>query len=450
MILYDDSDWVSLVFVRVGTVWPAIQGKFCAVSIYAVFAYAFSEVFKVNFGSEGRTILMASMSFLLIFRANQAYQRYWSGRTEVSEFFAAVREFILLAMGYVRGGVHTSMALFYGTSSPSLASIHEDKFDVTARELRVDLARLTVAICVTLRMHTNVACDGYCFGSISSQSKWLLDWDRLRLRQLLTAEEFAIVDTAIGVAEHEGDSVPGKKDVVRRLVAQFSNRVNEDDGPPDDWPDEFQVNFEEYPRPLNRVVHFIREIVFLHMNMMENNQPWGIKERFVTELIVVLSKIELAFENINQIINTPLPLPYANLCKVLLSIFLLSMPFFVDYRLGWFANTVIPAIVSIALLGIDAIATELENPFGDDANDLDIMEHIHAMELEAMEVLRLTGDIKGHDRFCWKPVPDFISGTSCRKLRYQLAVRDFADDIVVEGAEEPSPDTIEKWKRQFG
>merc|ERR1719229_2065654 len=99
------------------------------------------------------------------------------------------------------------------------------------------------------------------------------------------------------------------------------------------------------------------------------------------------------------------------------------MPFFVDYKLGWFANTIIPGIVSLALLGIDAIATELENPFGNDANDLDLLERIHAFECEAMELVRLTGDLKGTEAFCWKPIPDYVGSQCCRRLRYYLTVR---------------------------
>eukprot|EP00413_Alexandrium_margalefii_P027370 CAMPEP_0204554670 /NCGR_PEP_ID=MMETSP0661-20131031/28279_1 /ASSEMBLY_ACC=CAM_ASM_000606 /TAXON_ID=109239 /ORGANISM="Alexandrium margalefi, Strain AMGDE01CS-322" /LENGTH=36 /DNA_ID= /DNA_START= /DNA_END= /DNA_ORIENTATION= len=36
----------------------------------------------------------------------------------------------------------------------------------------------------------------------------------------------------------------------------------------------------------------------------------------------------------------------------------------------------------MALLGIDAIATELENPFGDDDNDLELLESINVLERE--------------------------------------------------------------------
>merc|ERR1712232_812526 len=156
------------------------------------------------------------------------------------------------------------------------------------------------------------------------------------------------------------------------------------------------------------------------------SQPWGLKDRFVPGLAGLLTSLQHSFEMTHQIITTPLPLPYANLCKTLLSIFLLSMPFFVDYRLGWFANTVIPAIISLALMGIDAIATELENPFGDDANDLDLLEGIHVLEREAMETLRLSGDTKGVACFVWRMMPAFVRNSSCRDLKYQIAVRDLA------------------------
>merc|ERR1740116_524528 len=76
------------------------------------------------------------------------------------------------------------------------------------------------------------------------------------------------------------------------------------------------------------------------------------------------------------------------LCKTLLVFFFASFPFIlVDFTKGWFGSIAIPVLVAFSLLGIDRISTELENPFGQDANDLDLLECVHALESEAMEML---------------------------------------------------------------
>jgi putative membrane protein len=70
-----------------------------------------------------------------------------------------------------------------------------------------------------------------------------------------------------------------------------------------------------------------------------------------------------------RILNTPLPPAYNIHLKHLLLISLVIVPFTLLENLGWLT---IPAmgIITFALLGIEAIGLEIENPFGYDANDL--------------------------------------------------------------------------------
>lgn len=155
------------------------------------------------------------------------------------------------------------------------------------------------------------------------------------------------------------------------------------------------------------------------------------KERFVVQGQGILARIDRSICMIDQIMTTPLPLPYAHLCKLLLFIFMLSLPFFIDEKAGWLANTFMTWLITLALLGVDALATEIENPFGDDANDHDILECVGMLESEAMEALALLGDRKARRRFCWRTIPDFISSHSARSLRRQLAFVDAAVPEVV-------------------
>mmetsp|Transcript_34223 Transcript_34223/g.107382 ORF Transcript_34223/g.107382 Transcript_34223/m.107382 type:complete len:467 (+) Transcript_34223:123-1523(+) len=424
MILYSGNNWFEVIFTYVGTVWPQIKVRFFLTAAYSVMAYIFCSV-EGNVGSEGRTILFGTMSFLLIFRANQAYSRYWQGRNMVTDFFSDLRELIMVSLIYIRGGVCTSTFLFHGGPGiPPKWVIPEDAFDKMAREMRVDVVRLSVALAVAYKLHTRVAWDGYCFGRISREVKWYVDFDRFRLRLLLSEEEFELVDGRLGIDDPIEKDVP---DMLQHLCQQFGiGSVEGRDDPPADWPAEFKVNHGCAVRLPIVIIFILREVLFRNMNDPSNKQPWGIKERFLAGLEVLLLAMQHKFEMTHQIITTPVPLPYANLCKSLLLLFLLSLPFFTDSSLGWFANTIIPMLISLAVLGIDAIATELENPFGDDDNDLELMENINVLEREAMEMMRLAGDEEGCERFCWRELPDFIKACSCRAVRRQLAVREFS------------------------
>ncbi|MCI0703666.1 MAG: hypothetical protein L0241_21520, partial [Planctomycetia bacterium] len=70
-----------------------------------------------------------------------------------------------------------------------------------------------------------------------------------------------------------------------------------------------------------------------------------------------------------RILRTPIPFAYAVHIKQLLMVYLVTLPFILIGDLGWVA---IPAVAAIAfgLLGIEEAGVEIEDPFGDDPNDL--------------------------------------------------------------------------------
>ena len=355
MILYSSSEWLEVLFRYVGTVWPHIWQKWLAMSIYSIAAYVVALETGLEIGTENHSMLLPlSVTFLLIFRANEAYARYWLGRSTLSNYISEVREVLLLSIVYVRGGLESSIHLHQGRGITVSPYVKQDRYDEKARNYRVDVARLSVALAVAFKLHTSIALDGYCFGSIDKETKWNLDWDRLRLLQLLTEEEFEVVNRCVGLAEDESVA-----ETRRRLASQFHDAQNLE-GPPNSWDDEFPVKYDQFVRVPVAIVWFLREVLFRNMNDPFNTQPWGIKDRFVGALLHLLGGILESFETAHMVCTTPIPLPYANLCKTLLGFYLISAPFFVDPSRGWFANTVVPSVICFAMLGVDAIATELE------------------------------------------------------------------------------------------
>lgn len=70
-----------------------------------------------------------------------------------------------------------------------------------------------------------------------------------------------------------------------------------------------------------------------------------------------------------RIAKTPLPLAYAQHTKLLVTLFCLTAPFAIVDALRW-ATPVGAVALTFALLGVDEIGVEVEDPFGYDANDL--------------------------------------------------------------------------------
>ncbi|MEB3339243.1 bestrophin family ion channel [Okeania sp.] len=87
-----------------------------------------------------------------------------------------------------------------------------------------------------------------------------------------------------------------------------------------------------------------------------------------------------------RILNTPIPLAYAIHLKHLLFLYCFALPFQVVAQLSW---TTIPAVgvISFALLGIEAIGLEIENPFGYDPNDLPLDKMCDKLLFDIEELL---------------------------------------------------------------
>jgi len=329
----------------------------------------------------------------------------------------------MLCMLHIKGGGSSSMR----------QNLQAQESEANGRELRVNIVRLAVAFAVVLKTYTRIGLDGYCFGRISKETKWCIDWDRLRLRQLLREDEFELMDRCVGIV---WAGAPAGRKSPEALAAQFHSGES---GPPASWPESFEVSTDPTASMYLALVYLLRELLVRNLNEFQNNVPWGIKERFVPMLSKILASAQLSFEMVVQILTTPLPLSYACLCKTLLTCWMASFPFTVDFSLGYFGGVAIPILIVLALLGIDAIATELENPFGDDANDLDILELIHNLEGEAMEVLELCGDSGARARFVWRRMPAFITEMSSKPVRHHLAVAEFAtDEVVPSGSATPA------------
>src|SRR5262245_18280403 len=72
-----------------------------------------------------------------------------------------------------------------------------------------------------------------------------------------------------------------------------------------------------------------------------------------------------------RILKTPIPFAYAVHIKQLLLIYLFTLPFALVTDMGW-VSIPTSAIIAFGMLGIEEAGVEIEDPFGDDPNDLPI------------------------------------------------------------------------------
>jgi len=101
-----------------------------------------------------------------------------------------------------------------------------------------------------------------------------------------------------------------------------------------------------------------------------------------------LSDSNLFYHKALKIVDTQFPFPMIQMSRILLFVFLLVTPVVFGHNSGpLYQNVILTATVLISFFCADSIATELSDPFGDDANDLPLMDIMEDFKLTLSDVL---------------------------------------------------------------
>ncbi|MGF1938906.1 MAG: bestrophin family protein [Nostoc sp. ChiQUE02] len=103
--------------------------------------------------------------------------------------------------------------------------------------------------------------------------------------------------------------------------------------------------------------------------------------RSFIELNRSLDQITMLIGDCQRILDTPLPRSYSIHLKHLLLLYCFALPFQFVQALDWFTIPTV-GIISFALLGIEDIGVEIENPFGYDINDLPLDRFCQELQAE--------------------------------------------------------------------
>ncbi|MCV3216343.1 hypothetical protein OGM63_22990 [Plectonema radiosum NIES-515] len=116
------------------------------------------------------------------------------------------------------------------------------------------------------------------------------------------------------------------------------------------------------------------------------------------QLIAIQDLLNNLVDNLGaceRILKTPIPLAYAIHLKQLLLVYCLLLPFQLVESLGWWTG-LITAFVSFTLFGIEAIGIEIENPFGHDANDLQLETICNTMKRNIDDLIKFNPYVRSH------------------------------------------------------
>jgi putative membrane protein len=90
-----------------------------------------------------------------------------------------------------------------------------------------------------------------------------------------------------------------------------------------------------------------------------------------------------------RILKTPLPFAYVVHLRRALVIYCLTIPFALVETFGWF-TCIVTLLIGYILFGIEEIGVEIEDPFGDDANDLPLEQICENIERNVFAILNDT------------------------------------------------------------
>jgi ion channel-forming bestrophin family protein len=112
----------------------------------------------------------------------------------------------------------------------------------------------------------------------------------------------------------------------------------------------------------------------------------------IHQLIAMQGLLNLMVDHLGgceRILKTPIPLAYNIHLKQLLLLYCLTLPFQLVGDLGWWTG-LMTGLVSFTLFGIEEIGVEIENPFGEDANDLPLETICQTMLRNIEDLITLT------------------------------------------------------------
>jgi len=96
-----------------------------------------------------------------------------------------------------------------------------------------------------------------------------------------------------------------------------------------------------------------------------------------------MSEIMVGYNMLLKIACTPVPFPYCQMSVIILTLFCSMWPFVAATVINMNAWSILMAfLVTLGFYAVDAIATELSDPFGDDDNDLPLTELMMQLKVQ--------------------------------------------------------------------
>jgi len=171
-------------------------------------------------------------------------------------------------------------------------------------------------------------------------------------------------------------AIPAYAEVLKDHLGDEATRIDLFDN----LPEEVQLRLDRSKHMPNQMAALMyRHIGQLHQEGILN-----------TEQLLSINGELLSFTDIcgacERIRNTPIPYSYSSFIRKFLFVYFITLPLGFVFELGYL---VVPIVVFIfyVLASLEIIAEEIEEPFGDDENDLPLAKIVHNLKAHIHELI---------------------------------------------------------------
>ena len=124
----------------------------------------------------------------------------------------------------------------------------------------------------------------------------------------------------------------------------------------------------------------------IQWELMQALKEGEISDIIYTQMNQYVTELSLVLTGCDRIATTPLPFAYSVLLNRTVYFFCFMLPFSLGSTLG-LATPLLVGILAYTILGLDALSSEIEEPFGTQSNDLPLDAMVRTIEIELLGTL---------------------------------------------------------------
>ena len=334
-----------------GTVWAPIFPQILLILLCTGGVTLFhTYVMAFTYPMTGHQIVLVPMSFLLVFRCSNSYQRYWDGRSLLGSLVYSCRE--LVSKGYLYPTImHVEAS--WGSSDPTRSKRTQRVVDRFSDDCK------RYVMCVAMLINATVG------------RYWDVIEEQRRTRKT--------TKNAGGAGEPGGSAAAAASALAEAASGQGQPRFDIACVRPH-LTDEEYADLSECDGN-----HPVLLLTWLRAEIQEAERRGYLTPLNALDMNQTLGELQQVWNGMLKITSTPLPFPWVHLSRVVLFLFLITLIPPAVVVMEWSAAGFMFG-VSFLFLGLVQIGTEMEDPFGTDINDFDLVafEGIIKRDLDLM------------------------------------------------------------------